>query len=215
MTTVAQSVDELVPALLRASRALVGVAAQSLAQLPEDVSLGQFRALVLLAEHGTMTVGALATHLGSHPSTATRLLDRLVAKKMVIRRPSEADRREMNITLAAAGRRTVDRVSSMRTTELARIAAEIAPVRRRTVLDGMALFADAAGELAAESWALGWPADAATERRWSAGQAVPAGATGRESRRNSSRGIDRTTAALAARAVAVRGRPNAGASSPK
>ena len=63
--------DELVLALLRAFRALVGVAAQSLAHLPEDVSLGQFRALVLLAEHGTMTVGALATHLGTHPSTTT------------------------------------------------------------------------------------------------------------------------------------------------
>jgi DNA-binding MarR family transcriptional regulator len=164
MTAVAQSVDELVPALLRASRALVGVAARSLAYLPEDVSLSQFRALVLLAEHGTMTVGALATHLGTHPSTTTRLLDRLVAKKMVTRRPSDADRREMNVTLAAAGRRTVDRVSSMRTTELARIAAEIEPAHRRHVLDGMTCFADAAGELAAESWALGWPADAATDK---------------------------------------------------
>ena len=67
---------------LLASRALVGVAARSLAGVEEQVTLVQYRALVLL-DAGPQNVGTLAKALGIHPSTATRLCDRLTTKGLV------------------------------------------------------------------------------------------------------------------------------------
>ena len=45
-------VDDLVTALLTASRVLVGVSARSLAHLDESVTVTQFRVLVVLRGHG-------------------------------------------------------------------------------------------------------------------------------------------------------------------
>ncbi|MGZ6975501.1 MAG: MarR family transcriptional regulator, partial [Acidimicrobiia bacterium] len=57
-------------AVLLASRALVGVAARSLAEVEDEVTLPQFRALVVLAT-ADRNLGDLAEALDVHPSTAT------------------------------------------------------------------------------------------------------------------------------------------------
>ena len=100
--------------MLTASRALVGVAARSLAVVDSEVTLPQYRALVVLASRGPRLVGELAEALGIHPSTATRLCDRLVAKKLVTRAPGRDNRRETTISLSVKGRRLVDRVTVLR-----------------------------------------------------------------------------------------------------
>src|SRR2546423_15581452 len=82
-------------AVLAASRALVGVAARSLAGTEATVTLVQYRALVLLGSRGEMNVGSLADALDIHQSTATRLCDRLVAKGLVARTASAESRREV------------------------------------------------------------------------------------------------------------------------
>jgi len=53
-------VDSLVSAVLLASRALVGIAARSLAAAPAHVTLVQYRLLVLLVSRGPQTPSALA-----------------------------------------------------------------------------------------------------------------------------------------------------------
>jgi DNA-binding Lrp family transcriptional regulator len=80
---VTADLDLVTDAVLTASRALVGVAARSLAVVDPEVTLPQYRALVVLASRGPRLVGELAEALVIHPSTATRLCDRLVAKKLV------------------------------------------------------------------------------------------------------------------------------------
>jgi DNA-binding MarR family transcriptional regulator len=102
-----------------ASRALVGVAARSVADV--DVTLPQFRALVLLSSRSRTTVSELGTALGIHPTTATRLCDRLVRKRLIRRVEAAADRRETELHLAAAGRRLVERVTERRRRDLAAI----------------------------------------------------------------------------------------------
>src|SRR3954452_24041229 len=91
--------DSATDAVLVASRALVGIAARSLAAVEDTVTLVQYRALVLLAARGEMKVGALAAALGLHQSTATRLCDRLVNKKLVERRHPAKSRREVFVAL--------------------------------------------------------------------------------------------------------------------
>jgi DNA-binding MarR family transcriptional regulator len=56
-----ENVDEMV---LQATRALVGLAARSLAAASDDVSLAQHRVLVLLEDRGAQTMGVLAELLG-------------------------------------------------------------------------------------------------------------------------------------------------------
>ena len=79
----ASAVDELTDALLTASRVLVAVSARSLAGISDEVTLAQYRTLVVLASRGPQTLQALATELEVVPSTATRMCDRLVRKGLV------------------------------------------------------------------------------------------------------------------------------------
>ena len=62
---------------MTASRVLVAIAARSLAAAGE-VTLPQYRALVVLASRGPQRAVDLAGVLGVNPSSATRLVDRLV-----------------------------------------------------------------------------------------------------------------------------------------
>ena len=101
-------------ALLKASRALVAVAARSLADV-EEVTLPQFRALIVLTRPNGVTVRDLADALDIHPSTATRLCDRLDRKQLIRRSPrTDGDRRETNVELTTRGRRLVDQVTERR-----------------------------------------------------------------------------------------------------
>lgn len=84
-SNVASVEDEVVDAVIGASRALLAVAARSLAGVAEDVTLPQYRTLVVLVSRGPQRVADLADALGVLPSTATRMLDRLVAKDLVRR----------------------------------------------------------------------------------------------------------------------------------
>src|SRR5947209_16227591 len=106
--------DDVVDAILRASRVLLAVAVRSLAAVDHDVTLPQYRALVVLASRGPQRPTALAETLAVHPSTITRLCDRLVAKRLVRRGESAASRREVSIELTAKGRRLADAVTERR-----------------------------------------------------------------------------------------------------
>jgi DNA-binding MarR family transcriptional regulator len=144
-TSSSADLDRTADALLEASRVLVGIAARSLPD-NEDVTLQQFRALVVLSKQETVTATHLATALGIHQSSATRLCDRLVRKKLIKRVPGVADRREIAVSLAAAGRRLVERVSARRRRELRAIAARMSTDARRRALEGLTAFAEAADE---------------------------------------------------------------------
>ncbi|HET9058679.1 MAG TPA: MarR family transcriptional regulator [Acidimicrobiales bacterium] len=148
--------DLLVDAVLTATRALVGVAARSLAPLGEDVTLPQFRALVVLSTQGGQRLAELAQTLRVDPSTATRMCDRLVRKELVHRRRTSDDRRGVRISLAPAGRELVDQVTRRRRAEIGSILAKLDPDSCDAVLSAMEAFAKAAGEPMPDEWALGW-----------------------------------------------------------
>ena len=88
------STDELADAVLDASRVLVAVAARSLAAAPSDVTLPQYRVLVILATRGPQRPSDLAAEVGVAASSITRMCDRLVRKKLVRRRLRPSNRRE-------------------------------------------------------------------------------------------------------------------------
>lgn len=147
--------DELVDAVLLASRALVAVAARSLAGL-EDVTLPQYRALVVLAARGPQRSVDLAAQLGVNPSTAGRMCDRLSAKGLVRRRRDPADRRTVRQSLSGAGRELVGEVTRRRRAEIADIVAKLPATHSDEVIAALHAFADAAGESPEQDWSLGW-----------------------------------------------------------
>ncbi len=143
---VEEGAEELITALLTASRALVGVSARSLAQVEEAVTITQFRMLVVLEGHGGTRLHQLADRLGVTPSTALRMVDRLIAAGLVTRQENKADRREVLIGLTGEGERLVQVVTEHRRAEIAAIVAAMPTSRRRAVVSALNSFAEAAGE---------------------------------------------------------------------
>lgn len=147
--------ERAIDTFLAASRALVGVSARSLAGAG-DVTLPQYRALVIIAGRGQVTVSQLADRLDIHPSTATRLCDRLVRKDLLRRAERDVDRREIALALAPAGRRLVEQVARRRRRDLLAIARRMAPDDLERAVVGLSAFAEAAGEIP-EVMLFGWP----------------------------------------------------------
>jgi DNA-binding MarR family transcriptional regulator len=148
--------DGLVDTVLAASRALVAVAARSLVAAGDEVTLPQYRALVVLAARGPQGTADLAAALAVNPSTATRMCDRLVRKGLVRRHRKAGDRRTVRITLTAQGRDLVGEVTRRRRAELARLLAALPPDQHQPVIAALGAFAAAAGELPQPGDALGW-----------------------------------------------------------
>ena len=138
--------DPVVDALLRASRALVAITARSLSAVNEDVTLPQFRSLVVLATAGPQTVSALADRLAVHASTMTRMCNRLVTRGLVVRAPSATDRREVVIALTTMGTSVVEDVMTARRRELDEVVRRIGDDDRIAVVVALNKFAQAAGE---------------------------------------------------------------------
>jgi DNA-binding MarR family transcriptional regulator len=148
--------DELMEALLSATRAMVALAARSLAGLDADVTLPQYRALVVLASRGPQRVIDIATELGVTASTGTRMCDRLVRKGLVRRYRTPSDRRAVRLTLTPAGRTLVEEVTFRRRDELAALIAEMPAAWHKPVTKAMRSIADAVGELPQREWWLRW-----------------------------------------------------------
>lgn len=138
-------VDTVAEALLRASRVLVAVAAESLDELGDDVTLPQFRMLVVL-DHAPRGLTALAGELAVNASTALRMADRLVKAGLVRREPAPGDRRQVKLVLTDAGHDVVRRVTRRRRDRLARIARAMAVDERAAAVAALNAFAEAAGE---------------------------------------------------------------------
>lgn len=142
----AADVDELVTAVLTASRVLVGVSARSLAGVEDAVTVTQFRTLVVLDSHGAINLNRLAELLDVTPSTAMRMIDRLLAADLVTRTENPTNRREVQLGLTKAGSQLVQQVTAKRRREIARIVTAIPAAQRSDLIAALRAFADAAGE---------------------------------------------------------------------
>lgn len=148
----------VVEAVLTASRVLVAVAARSIADAGHDITIPQYRVLIVLASKGPARPGDLAEALAISSSTTTRLCDRLARKGLISReREAEAaDRRAVSLGLTARGRALVDEVTARRRTEIARIVDMVPQHDRSRLVKAFAAFASAAGEVPDAEWPERW-----------------------------------------------------------
>jgi DNA-binding MarR family transcriptional regulator len=148
--------DRMIDAVLSASRTLVAIAARSLADAGEEVTLTQYRSLVVLASRGPQGVASLAEAVAVTPPTASRLVERLVKKGLVRRRTDRHDRRQVRIALTESGRHLIDAVSARRRQEIATLLDAVAPETQRSVVAALSQLAEAAGEVPEQDWSTGW-----------------------------------------------------------
>jgi DNA-binding MarR family transcriptional regulator len=140
-----ESTPDVVDAVVRASRALVGITVAALASVSDEVTLPQLRTLGVVTLEGPQTVSALAERLEVHASTMTRMCSRLVARGLVVRTPSAIDRREVVIELTAQGRGLVDVVLDKRRREIDAVVRRMSPEDRDRVISALELFSQARG----------------------------------------------------------------------
>jgi DNA-binding MarR family transcriptional regulator len=124
--------EEFIYALREAIKAIDALTAQSLARVSDIVTMPQFRALSALASPGPHRLGDLADALGVTPSTATRMCDRLVARGLVSRTRANLDRRELDLSLTAEGKRIVEATEVRRRDAVAALLAKV-PEEERLV----------------------------------------------------------------------------------
>ena len=139
-----ESTDTVVDAVVRASRALVGITVRALASVSDEVTLPQLRTLVVLSLQGPQTVSALAERLDVHASTMTRMCNRLVARGLVVRTPSAVDRREVVIELTAPGQGLVDEVMDKRRRDIDSVVRHMPADDRERIVAALNLFSQAA-----------------------------------------------------------------------
>jgi DNA-binding MarR family transcriptional regulator len=102
--------------------------------------------LVVLHDAGTNLSG-LAAALDVAPSTAMRMVDRLVAAGLVERTVPHDNRRETHLELTTGGRRTVRTVTARRRRDLLAVIERVPVGKRSQLADAMAAFATAADQL--------------------------------------------------------------------
>ena len=143
-------------AVLAGSRVLVAIAARSLAASGEDVTLPQYRTLVILAYNGPQRTIDLAEQLDVNSSTATRMIDRLVRRTLVRREAHPEDKRATRVEITDDGRAIVAAVTQRRRSEFARILRKMEPDQRQCLVEGLQAMNAAAGEAPEQDWTLGW-----------------------------------------------------------
>ncbi len=148
--------DELLVAMLAANRGLVALANQSIAAVVEDVTMPQYRVLSELAARGPQRVADLASVLTVERSTATRMCDRLVRKRLVRRRRVGGDRRGVRVTLTAAGRDLVAEVSRRRYEKLTLVLRGMPAEEQRMAIRALNSLAEATVEGPEVDWSIQW-----------------------------------------------------------
>ena len=153
-----RATEAQIDAMMLAARALIGIAAQSVAEVEDQVTLPQLRVLVLIESRGTLNLNRLAEAMGVHPSNATRACDRLVATGLLLRRESTTDRRNLVLELTDRGKDLVDSVIAHRRSAVEDVLSRVPERHRRRLKTSMSAFANGAGESFTEdAWKLGWP----------------------------------------------------------
>jgi DNA-binding MarR family transcriptional regulator len=133
--TPSKTSDEELSAFEVATRDLVGIALSSVEQL--EVSLSQYRLLLLLQTRGRASSTQCAEALGVVASSVTRLADRLHASGHLVRGVDPDNRSVVTLELTDAGRQVVRRATSSRRRELSRALALLDPAERAACVSAL------------------------------------------------------------------------------
>jgi DNA-binding MarR family transcriptional regulator len=143
--------DGEVTALELMTRALVGITLHSLEILGGEVSLPQFRLLLIAAGLGEVPSSRIAAEAMLPPSSVTRLADKLAAAGLLERGVDSRSRSIVTIKVTPAGRDLVTRVVTRRHELLGAVLGRMKPEDRAAAARIARDFTGLAGDAAAFS----------------------------------------------------------------
>lgn len=138
---VSEALARLADAAIGASRVLANIDSEALAAL--DLTHTQYRVLVVLARPGPHNVISLAEALDVTQSTMSRTCERLVRRRLVSRRPSRVDRREVRLALSVAGSDLLEEYPRVRREKVAAILSNVPHEQRDHLAEALVLFTGA------------------------------------------------------------------------
>lgn len=105
MSTPIHTIAQLYPRLMRAMGHLRGAVDETM-----DLTYNQYKALLSLSDMGPCTLNALSRELGVATSSASQMVDRLVAMGLVERTAADGDRRSIVLKSSSEGEKLLEKV---------------------------------------------------------------------------------------------------------
>jgi len=101
------------------------------------LSPSQQSALAVIANHGPLTLGALAEHERVAPPSITKVVSKLECDGLVTRAPDPSDRRICRVAISPAGEALLDESRRRKTVWLAARINELPPAHQRRLADAL------------------------------------------------------------------------------
>lgn len=105
MSTPIHTIAQLYPRLMKVMGHLRGAVDESM-----DLTYNQYKALLSLADMGPSTLNALSNDLSVATSSASQMVDRLVAMGLVDRGSSPGDRRSIALKVSLKGEQLLEKI---------------------------------------------------------------------------------------------------------
>jgi DNA-binding MarR family transcriptional regulator/ribosomal protein S18 acetylase RimI-like enzyme len=114
--------------------------------LGSGLTLSQARIVFELGRRGAWTAGGMVAELGIDAGYVSRLLGGLEKRKLIARRPSEADGRQAIVTLTTAGQERYRQLDTRSQNDIADMLAKLAAADRQRLLAAMATIESLMGD---------------------------------------------------------------------
>src|SRR5687768_17792197 len=103
------------------------------------LSPSQLSALAVIANHGPMTLGALAEHERVAPPSITKVVSKLESDGLVTRTPDPADRRICRVAVSPSGEALLEEIRRRKTAWLTARISQLDADRQRRLADALAV----------------------------------------------------------------------------
>ncbi|BCJ38565.1 hypothetical protein Athai_60680 [Actinocatenispora thailandica] len=137
--------DEVIAAVEEAGRVFSERFGSGVQSRDSHLSATQLRVLEAIEEYEAPVVSTLAATLDMGMPSVSRVCDRLEASGWVARQPVDDDRRLIEITLTARGRRLLGDVRRQRRKLIGEVMARMPATQQQALRRGLVAFAAAAG----------------------------------------------------------------------
>lgn len=127
----ARNVLEVVPLVVRTLRATMR------RHRGANLSVPQFRSLAYLSREAGASLSAVAEHVGLTLPSMSKMIDGLVARRLVDRGISTRDRRRVTLALSPLGRATLRAARAQTQARVAEMLGALSPAEQATVIRAM------------------------------------------------------------------------------
>jgi DNA-binding MarR family transcriptional regulator len=101
------------------------------------LTVPQFRTLCFISSAMGNSLSSVADFIGLSLPAMSRLVDGLVEKSLMTRRPSDDDRRHVRLGVTLAGKAAIDEARQLAQAHMAGTLAELSPRQRATIANAM------------------------------------------------------------------------------